>query len=64
MSRRSCDLDHEIFQCVYRLKEKPQVPSIDTWQWDPGRRHLGSERHGPGYARRSTTWGSTMTRAG
>jgi hypothetical protein len=22
-------LDHEIFQCVYRLKEKPQVPSIN-----------------------------------
>ena len=21
-------LDHEIFRCVYRLKEKPQVPSI------------------------------------
>jgi hypothetical protein len=25
-------LDHEIFQCVYRLKEKPQVPSIHSWQ--------------------------------
>jgi hypothetical protein len=37
-------LDHEIFRCVYRLKEKPQVPSIHTW--------LGSgetwEYHGPG----------------
>ncbi len=26
-------LDHEIFRCVYRLKEKPQVPSIQAaWQ--------------------------------
>jgi hypothetical protein len=25
-------LDHEIFRCVYRLKEKPQVPSIHSWQ--------------------------------
>jgi hypothetical protein len=24
-------LDHEIFRCVYRLKEKPQVPSIHSW---------------------------------
>jgi hypothetical protein len=24
-------LDHEIFHCVYRLKEKPQVPSIHSW---------------------------------
>jgi len=35
--------DHEIFRCVYRLKEKPQVPSIHAWQgsgetfeWRPG----------------------------
>lgn len=26
-------LEHDIFRCVYRLKEKPQVPSIDTAQW-------------------------------
>jgi hypothetical protein len=26
------DLDHEIFRCVYRLKEKPQVPSIHDWE--------------------------------
>jgi hypothetical protein len=26
------NLDHEIFRCVYRLKEKPQVPSIHEWQ--------------------------------
>ena len=25
-------MDHPIFQCVYRLKEKPQVPSIHSWQ--------------------------------
>jgi hypothetical protein len=24
-------LSHEIFQCVYRLKERPQVPSIHSW---------------------------------
>jgi hypothetical protein len=28
--------EHEIFRCVYRLKEKPQVPSIHTWRDDPG----------------------------
>jgi hypothetical protein len=26
-------LDHEIFHCVYRLKEKPQVPSIHSWEY-------------------------------
>jgi hypothetical protein len=25
------ELDHEIFHCVYDLKEKPQVPSIHAW---------------------------------
>ncbi len=31
------DITHEIFQCVYRLKEKPQVPSIHgaPWHYDP-----------------------------
>ncbi|MDG3004352.1 DUF4159 domain-containing protein [Paludisphaera mucosa] len=24
-------LDHPVFQCVYKLKERPQVPSIHTW---------------------------------
>jgi len=24
-------LEHPIFQCVYRLKERPQVPSIHSW---------------------------------
>jgi len=37
--------DHEIFRCVYRLKEKPQVPSIHTWQWNPG---VTWEDWGPG----------------
>ena len=37
-------LDHEIFRCVYRLKEKPQVPSIHTWQWTRGSTW---EDHGP-----------------
>jgi hypothetical protein len=36
-------LDHEIFRCVYRLKEKPQVPSIHSWQWTG----LTWENHGP-----------------
>jgi hypothetical protein len=27
------DLDHEIFQCVYQLKEKPQVCSYDNARW-------------------------------
>jgi hypothetical protein len=37
------DLSHEIFRCVYRLKEKPQVPSIHTWGWSG----LTWEDHGP-----------------
>jgi hypothetical protein len=42
-------LDHEIFHCVYRLKEKPQVPSIHSWggpgsgvTWEYG--HVGDTR--------------------
>ena len=40
-------LSHEIFQCVYRLKERPQVPSIGAAEWgrDQGITH---EFHGPG----------------
>jgi hypothetical protein len=38
-------LDHLIFRCVYHLKEKPQVPSIHTWQWNQG---ITWEDHGPG----------------
>jgi hypothetical protein len=26
------ELDHEIFHCVYDLKEKPQIPSIEAWR--------------------------------
>ena len=38
-------LDHEIFHCVYRLKEKPQVPSIHAWP-GPGSNVTWEERHG------------------
>ncbi|WP_165219405.1 DUF4159 domain-containing protein [Aquisphaera insulae] len=38
------DISHPVFQMVYRLKERPQVPSIHTWQY------TGEtwEDHGPG----------------
>jgi hypothetical protein len=39
-------IDHEIFRCVYRLKEKPQVPSIHSW-YGPGS-DVTWEDHGPG----------------
>lgn len=29
---RELPLEHEIFRCVYRLKERPQVPSMHSWQ--------------------------------
>ncbi len=34
------DVSHEIFHCVYQLREKPQVPSIHSWlqtgeTWEP-----------------------------
>jgi hypothetical protein len=38
-------IEHAIFQCVYPLKEKPQVPSIHSWggpgspTWESDRRH-------------------------
>jgi hypothetical protein len=43
------DISHEIFRCVYRLKEKPQVPSIDSWMgtgvtWESEYRHGGNTR--------------------
>ena len=43
------DITHEIFRCVYRLKEKPQVPSIHSWlgtgeTWEPEYRHGGNTR--------------------
>ncbi len=45
MSRKSCRSTHEIFQCVYRLKEKPQVPSIQGGRGRPRLgHHLGEPR--------------------
>jgi Domain of unknown function (DUF4159) len=43
------DISHEIFRCVYRLNEKPQVPSIDSWMgtgvtWESEYRHGGNTR--------------------
>jgi hypothetical protein len=42
-------LEHEVFHCVYRLKERPQVPSIHAWggpgsgvTWEYG--HVGDTR--------------------
>lgn len=40
-------LEHEIFQCVYPLTEKPQIPSIHSWEytgqtWEPN--HVGDTR--------------------
>ena len=43
---RSCRLDHEIFQCVYRLKEKPQVPSIGAAKYGRDRGITWEEGHG------------------
>ncbi len=37
-------LEHPIFQCVYKLRERPQVPSIHTWM-GTGQMY---EDHGPG----------------
>jgi Domain of unknown function (DUF4159) len=43
--------EHEIFHCVYRLKDKPQVPSIGAWggpgsdiTWERGWGHDGDTR--------------------
>lgn len=33
--------EHEIFHCVYPLKEKPQVPSIHSWQGGGGSQEWG-----------------------
>jgi hypothetical protein len=45
------DIDHEIFRCVYRLTEKPQVPSIHSWDgsengvtWESPYQHGGDTR--------------------
>ena len=42
---RELPVDHEIFRCVYKLKEKPQVPAIGIWY--PGS-NVTWENHGPG----------------
>jgi hypothetical protein len=39
-------LDHEIFRCVYKLKEKPQIPSINTAQWGRDQGITWEEGHG------------------
>jgi hypothetical protein len=38
-------IEHKIFQCVYRLKEKPQVPSIHAWP-GPGSNVTWESGHG------------------
>lgn len=40
------NIDHEIFHCVYQLKEKPQVPGIGSW-W-PGSDVTWEEHPGGG----------------
>lgn len=30
---KELDLDHEIFHCVFNLKEKPQIPNVDLGTW-------------------------------
>jgi len=39
-------LEHEIFRCVYRLKEKPQVPSIEAALYGRGSGITWEEGHG------------------
>lgn len=48
-------LEHEIFHCVYDLKEKPQVPSIHAWmsgrtteRWDAQEAHYRAIRDDKG----------------
>jgi hypothetical protein len=38
-------IEHEIFRCVYKLKEKPQVPSIHAWP-GPGSNVTWENGHG------------------
>lgn len=40
------DIDHPIFNCVYRLKEKPQVPSINQAEWGREAGITWEEGHG------------------
>jgi hypothetical protein len=39
-------IEHEIFHCVYRLKDKPQVPSIDYAEWGREDGITWEPRHG------------------
>jgi hypothetical protein len=39
-------ISHEIFRCVYRLKEKPQVPSINHAEWGREEGITWEPRHG------------------
>jgi hypothetical protein len=43
---KELDLTHEIFQCVYRLKEKPQVPSIHSVMYHQDPNITWEEGHG------------------
>ncbi|WP_435011483.1 DUF4159 domain-containing protein [Tundrisphaera lichenicola] len=43
---RELPLGHEVFQCVYRLKEKPQVPSIQAAMYGRGEGITWEEGHG------------------
>jgi hypothetical protein len=42
------ELDHEIFNCVYKLKEKPQVPAINSVSESMAAQGLTYENHGAG----------------
>ena len=55
-------LDHEIFRCVYRLKEKPQVPSIARLARAPATDLRAAATAAT--PSRSTTGGSSTTRGG
>jgi hypothetical protein len=39
-------ISHDIFRCVYRLKEKPQVPSINYAEWGRDQGITWEDRHG------------------
>jgi len=41
-------LSHEIFQCVYRLKERPQVPNYQAAEWGRDQGITYETNHGPG----------------
>ncbi len=43
---RELPIEHPVFQCVYRLKEKPQVPSIDAAMYGRAEGITWEEGHG------------------